>query len=106
MINAPILAYYNPDDKLTLQADSSKDGIAAVFLQQCKPIEFASRAFTPVERKWAQIEKEALAVLFGLERFHQHTCGRPVEVVNDHKPIQAILQKSLSQALKRIQALM
>jgi len=106
MTNAPILAYYNPDDKLTLQADSSKDSIAAVLLQQGKPIEFASRALTPAERNWAQIEKEALAVLFGLERFHQYTHGRPVEVVNDHKAIQAILQKPLSQAPKRVQALL
>jgi len=106
MTNVPILAYYNPDDKLTLQADSSKDVIAAVLLQQGKPIEFASRALTPAERNWAQIEKEALTVLLGLERFHQYTYGRPVEVVNDHKPIQAILQKLLSQAPKRIQALL
>ena len=41
-----------------------------------------------------------------MERFHQHTYDRPVEVVNDHKPIQVILQKSLSQAQKRIQALL
>jgi len=106
MTNAPILAYYNSDDKLTLQADSSKDGIAAVFPQQRKLIEFASRALTPAERNWVQIEKEALAVLFGLKRFHQYTYGRPVEVVNDQKPIQAILQKPLSQAPKRIQALL
>jgi len=106
MTNAPILAYYNPDDKLTLQADSSKDGIAAVLLQQGKPIEFASRALTPAERNWSQIEKEASAVLFGLERFHQYTYGRPVEVVNDHRPIQAILKKPLSQAPKPTQALL
>jgi len=36
MTNVSILAYYNPDDKLTLQADSSKVGIAAVLLQQGK----------------------------------------------------------------------
>ena len=42
MTNVPILAYYNPDDKLTLQADSSKDGMAAVLLQQGRPIEFTS----------------------------------------------------------------
>ena len=36
MTNAPILASYNPNDKLTLQADSSKDDIAAVLLQQGK----------------------------------------------------------------------
>jgi len=81
MTNASYLVYYNPDDKLTLQADNSKDVIAAMLLQQGKPIEFASRALTPAERNWAQIEKEALAVLFGLEHFHQYTYGHPAEVV-------------------------
>jgi len=95
----------NQDDKLILQANGSKDGIAAVLLQQGKAIEFVSRAH-PAERYWAQKEKEALTVLFGLERFHQHTYGLPVEAVNDHKPIQAILQKSLSQAQNRVQALL
>ena len=45
---------------------------------------------TPSERNWAQIEKEALAVLYGLERFDQHAYGRAVTVQNDHKPLAAI----------------
>ena len=69
-------------------------------------LSFMGHIITAGGVNWAQIEKEALAVLFGLERFHQYTYGRPVEVVNDHKPIQAILQKPLSQAPKRIQALL
>jgi hypothetical protein len=47
-----------------VQADSIKDGIGAVLLQDGRPIEYASRA---------QIEKEALAVLYGLGRFDQYT---------------------------------
>ena len=46
--------------------------MSAVLLQEGRPIEYASRALTPSERNWAQIEKEALAVLYGLERFDQH----------------------------------
>ena len=55
-----------------IQADSSKHGIGAVLLQEGRPIEYASRALTPSERNLAQIEKEALAVLYGLERFDQY----------------------------------
>ena len=62
-----------------------------------------SRALTPSERNWAQIEKEALAVLYGLERFDQYAYGRAVTVQNDHKPLAAILRKPLSMAPKRLQ---
>ena len=73
--------------------DSSKHGIGAALLQEGRPVEYASRALKPSERNWAQIEKEkeALSVLYGLERFDQYTYGRPVKVENDHKPLAAIL---------------
>ena len=65
---APLLIYFNPDKELVLQVDSSKDGLGAALLQDGKPIEYASRALTSAEQNWAQIEKETLAVVFGLER--------------------------------------
>ena len=68
---APVLAYYDPKQCLVLQVDSSKDGIGAVLMQNNQPLEYASRALTKSERNWAQIEKEALSVVFGLERFDQ-----------------------------------
>ena len=46
--------------------------MSAVLLQEGRPIEYASRALTPSDRNWAQIEKEALAVLYGLERFDKY----------------------------------
>ena len=50
--------------------------------------------------------KELLAVVYGLERFRQYTYGRPVLVQNDQKPLESIMKKPLSQAPKRLQALM
>lgn len=75
-------------------------------LQDGKPVEFASRALRQSERNWAQIEKEALSMLYGLERFDQYTYGRKVIVQNDHKPLAAILRKPLSRAPKRLQDIM
>jgi len=43
--------------------------------------------------------------VYGLERFNQYTCGRNVVVHNDHSPLEFILKKPLSQAPKRLQAL-
>ena len=53
----PLLAYFNPDKESFLQVDSSKDGLGAAHLQDGKPIEYASRALTSGESKWAQTEK-------------------------------------------------
>ncbi|XP_033730983.1 uncharacterized protein K02A2.6-like [Pecten maximus] len=94
LTTTPCLAYFDPDKEVVLQVDSSKDGIGAVLLQEGRPVEYASRALTVSERKWAQIEKEALSVLYGLERFDQYTYGRNVTVQNDHKPLAAILKKT------------
>ena len=100
------LAYYDLSKELVIQVDSSKHGLGAALLQDGRPIEYASRALTPSERNWAQIEKEALAVLYGLERFDQYTYGRPIAVENDHKPLASILSKPLSMAPKRLQDIM
>ena len=96
------LAYFDVSKEIVIQVDCSKHGIGDVLLQDGHPVEYATRALTPSERNWAQIEKEALSVLFGLGRFDQYTYGRPVKVKNDQKPLAAILRKPLSQAPKRL----
>ena len=106
LTETPVLAYFDPNKELVLQVDSSKDGLGAALLQDDKPLEYASRSLTPAERNWAQIEKETLAVVFGLERFDQYTYGRKVIIHNDHKPLASILKKPLSKAPKRLQSLM
>ncbi|XP_060077956.1 uncharacterized protein LOC132557483 [Ylistrum balloti] len=103
LTKAPVLAYFDANKEVVVQVDSSQHGIGAVLVQCGQPIEFASRSLTTSERNWAQIEKEALAILFGLERFDQYTYGRAVTIQNDHKPLASILKKPLSDAPKRLQ---
>jgi len=45
-------------------------------------------------------------VVFGSEKFHQYAYGREVTVQTDHKPLEAIIQKPLHMALKRLQRLL
>ena len=57
-------------------------------LQNERPVEFASCALTDTQQRYAQIEKEMLAVQYGLTRFHQYVYGQVVTVETDHKPYQ------------------
>ena len=95
----PVLKYYDdPEAELTIQCDASETGLGAVITQNGQPVAFASRALTEVETRYAQIEKELLAVVFGLETFHQYTYGRLVTVESDHKPLEVIANKPLHKA--------
>lgn len=102
----PVLRYYDPTEELTLQCDSSEKGLGAVITQRGQPVAFASRALSDVETRYSQIEKELLAVVFGLERFHQYTYARPVTVQSDHKPLEVIARKPLLTAPKRLQRML
>lgn len=102
----PVLRYYNPEEELTLQCDASETGLGAALTQKGEPVAFGSRALTPTEKGYAQIEKECLAIVFGMEKFHQYTYGRKVTVQSDHKPLENIVKKPLLSAPKRLQGML
>ena len=72
----PVLAYYDPSKELILQVDASKYGLGATLIQEGRPLAYASKALTPTEVNYAQIEKEMYAILFGAKRFYQFVYGR------------------------------
>ena len=102
----PVLTFFKVRKPVCVSVDASKCGLGAVLIQDKKPVAYASRALTETEKRYAQIEKELLAVTFGLERFHQYTYGVDVIVENDHKPLESILKKSLVQSPPRLQRLL
>ena len=83
---SPVLGYYNPNLPLVLEVDASKYGIGCCLMQEERPIAFASKSLTQTEVGYAQIEKELLAIVFGLKRWNQFRYGRHVIVHSDHKP--------------------
>ena len=99
---APVFKYFDPTKGVTLQCDASDKGLGAVIMQNDQPIAHASRALTDAKTHYAQIEKELLAVVYSLEKFHTYTYGRSVAVQSDHKPLEMIFKKSLHKAPKRL----
>ena len=104
---APVLRYYRLEDEVTIQCDASQTGLGTVLLQNGQPVAFSSRSLTKTEQKYAQIEKECLAIVFSCERFSQYLLGRDkISVHSDHKPLEIIFKKPLCSAPKRLQRML
>ena len=102
---APVLRYYDSRLSTELQCDASRTGLGAALLQKGQPVTYASRALTPVETGYAQIEKELLAVVFGMKKFRQYVYGRDA-ITSDHKPLESICAKPLMSASVRLQRML
>ena len=95
LTSSKVLAHYNPKLSLRLATDASSYGVGAVLTQVSeegteRPVAFASRTLSEAERNYAQIEKEALAIIFGVKRFHMYLYGRKFLLLTDHKPLTTI----------------
>ena len=73
-------------------------------MQNGQPVGYASRALTPTESQYAQIEKELLAIVFASDHFEAYIYGRDeIHVETDHKPLESIMRKPLNNAPTRLQ---
>ena len=107
VVKHPVLKFYNVAEEVTLQTDASEKGLGAVLIQNGQPVAFASRTLSKTEQRYATIEKECLAIVFGYERFYQYLarCDK-IHVETDHKPLESIFKKSLLSAPSRLQRML
>ena len=94
VINATNLSHFDSDKPLILATDASNKGIGAVLMQEHEgvetPLAHASKTLTDTQKRYSQIEREALAIVFGVKKFHQFLYGRKFRLITDHKPLVAI----------------
>ena len=95
--------YYDRTKPVTVQADASQRGLGACLVQEGKPITFTSKSLTDTETRYANIERELLAIVFACQHFNTYVLGRQFTVESDHKPLEMIHQKSLASAPPRLQ---
>ena len=86
-----VLTLYDPSTATKVSADTSSYGLGAVLLQksndQWKPVAYASRKLSETEKRYAQIEKEALALTWACEKFSSYIIGKTIDIETDHKPL-------------------
>ena len=96
LTSARVLTHCDVNLPIRLECDASSVGLGAVISHEMpdgthRPVAYASRTLSKSKRNYAQIEKEALALVFGVNKFHDFLYARPFTLVTDHKPLLAIL---------------
>ena len=97
--SADVLVHYSGERPLILACDSSPYGVGALVSHRMedgteKTIGFVSCTLAPAKKKYSQLDKKGLAVIFGIKRFHIYLCGRNFTIVTDQKPLISLFNET------------
>ena len=109
--SSQLLVHFDPKLEIRLACDASAYGIGAVLSHLMpdgseKPVGFVSRTLTDAEKKYSQLEKEGLACVYGIKRFHSYLFGHKFVLQTDHQPLTTLFNEAKVvpvQASSRIQ---
>jgi len=102
MLTAPnLLEHFDDSKQLILACDASSYGVGAVLShingdKPERPVAYAARSLSATERKYSQLDREALAIMFGVSKFHQYLYGRYFLIYSDYQPLMHILSETKS----------
>ena len=91
LLKRPILRLPDHSRNFTLRTDASNSGIGAVLMQEHEgklhPVAYASKKLTNAETKYSTLEKECLAIIWGVGKFRLFLAGKKFVLQTDHKPL-------------------
>ena len=96
VLESEFLTHYDLQRPVSLSCDASPYGVGACLTHKMpdgeeRLIAFASRTLSTAEKKYAQLVKEALALVYKVRQFHKYLVGREFMLVTDHRPLLKIL---------------
>jgi len=100
LLSSPnLLVYFDDSKPIVVACDTSPFDIGAVSSHILEdgtkhPVAYASCSLSSAERKYSQLDKEALAIVFSVSKFHHYTFGRKFILYSDHKPLIHIFGES------------
>jgi hypothetical protein len=83
----PVVQPYSLGEEATVTTDASQETIAGCLTQNGHPVIFVSRNLTPAEKNYPNVEREALAVVWTVERLRHFLLGRRFTLRTDHQPL-------------------
>ena len=105
LTETPTLIHYDSNLETVVCANSSSFGLGAVLKQKrgdkFLPVAYASRSLSSTEQRYAQIEKEALAAIWGCEKFRSYLMGLSFSVNTDHNLLVGIFEKKVRTNCRR-----
>ena len=103
----PVVVLPDFGKDFTIRTDASSTGLGAVLLQRgadelLHPVLYASRKLLDRETRYAAVERECLAVVWAIDKFHRYVYGRQFFVETDHRPLTFLSHaKTTNQRLMR-----
>ena len=91
LVHRPVLRLPDHNKAFILRTDASKCGLRAALMQEHEgrffPIAYGSKKMTSAKRKYSTIEKECLAIVWGVAKFRLYLAGKPFVLQTDHQPL-------------------
>ena len=98
LFSPTVLVHPRWDQEFYLTVDASERGVQVILHQDHGPIGFKYYKFSEVQRRWPTIEREAWAIVFGIQGFKDYLMAVPFTVRSDHRPLQYLREKRFSNA--------